>query len=158
MKWLRRVSSTLDWFKRNHELASWTQAVGVIIALVFGAVQLRQATNALESSATNNKIALRNNTSDLLVGINEAALNHPETAGGYSGIKRVHLMRLHYFYRTFLLRHDKVIDEETFEAETTYLQWATKLPDFSEVWHDFRQQYRSDFRAWVEAALAQAQK
>ncbi len=148
--------SLIEWMKANAELAGWIQAIGVVVALAFGIAQLRQATEALKASALNNEIALRTSASDLLVGINEAALNNPDAAGEFAGHKRLHLMRLHYFYRAFDLRQAGLIDDDGFAAETAYLSWSASQPDFIEVWKVFRTQYRSGFREWVDQTIERA--
>jgi hypothetical protein len=143
----------LSWLKRHEALASWIQAIGVVAAISFGMVQLHQARQAIEATVTNNEIALRNSASDLLVHINEAALSHPELAGNYSGHKRLHLIRLHYFYRTYQLREAGLLDDDTFAAEEQYLTWAAKLSDFPDVWEAFRLQYPPGFRAWADGVI-----
>src|SRR5690554_5150875 len=143
----------LKWFNKNHELSSWVQAFGVIGALIFGVVQLKLAREALEFSVKANEIALRNSASDLLVGINNAALVNIDAAGEFTGHKRLHLMRLHYFYRTYELRKEGLLDDDSFLAEENYLRFSGDLPDFKEVWGAFRVTYKSDFRNWMDKTL-----
>lgn len=141
------------WLKKHHEISSWVQAVGVVGALVFGVIQLKLAREALEFSVKTNEIALRNSASDLLVGINNAALGNIDAAGEFSGHKRLHLMRLHYFYRTYELRKEGLLDDDSFAAEENYLKFSGELPDFKEVWGVFRVTYNSDFRNWIDKTL-----
>ena len=85
------------WLKENEYLSAWLQTVGVITALIFGAIQLRDARIAVEAGVEANNIELTNRVTDLLTRINEAALDHPEVAGEHTGVSRLHLMRLEYF-------------------------------------------------------------
>jgi hypothetical protein len=149
-----KIRAIVDWLEDHPGLSSWVQALGVIIGITIALVQIEQATDSLKASVENNQIAIRNNASDLLVGINEAALSHPEAGGEYTGHKRLHLMRIHYFYRTFQLHTAGIIDDEAFTAETEYLAWTASLQDFPEVWGNFRLQYSHDFRSWVDTTLA----
>lgn len=63
-------------------------------------------------------------------------------------------MRLHYFYRTYGLHRDGLMDADEFQAEENYLTWADKESEFVGVWKEFRNQYRSDFRQWVDENLS----
>ncbi len=153
----RQFSAVRRWLNENQGLASWMQSVGVVTALVFGSIQVYQATNAIQASADANEIALENSASDLLMEINRAALDHPEAAGDYPKHKRLHLLRLHYFHRVYGLRRQGFIGDDAFEAETEYLKWAGTLPDFLEIWEDFRKQYPSDFRLWADTTLGRSE-
>jgi|APTNR8051073442_1049403.scaffolds.fasta_scaffold22969_1 hypothetical protein len=154
----RATTATLSWLKSHEHLATWAQSIGVISALIFGSYQVRQATKAIKESATANEIAIENRVSDLLVGINMAALDHPEAAGDYTGHKRLHLLRLHYFYRIYGIHSDGLLEEEKFRAEEEYLRWTGSLPDFQAVWSDFRLQYHPGFRSWADNILKNSSK
>lgn len=144
----------INWLRSNHELSSWIQTIGVLVAMILGIIQLRQTTEALQFTAKANEIMLKNSASDLLVDINTAALSNSDAAGEFSGHKRLHLMRIHYFYRAFQLRQDELMDDDHFTAEENYLRWTGTLPDFKEVWGVFRQSYSSDFRNWVDQTIS----
>lgn len=141
------------WLNKNAQLASWIQTFGVLVGICFAVFQLRQSAEALKASAAANELALKNTASDLLVGINEAALHDSTIAGEYAGHKRLHLMRIHYFYRVHGLNSARIFDAERWQAETTYLRWAITLPDFVGVWNDFRFQYPRTFREWVDEII-----
>lgn len=141
------------WLKEHEHLAGWVEAIGVVAALFFGALQLRDARIALESAAEANQIALRGQVSDLMTQINQAALDHPGIAGEYVGIKRLHLMRLHYFFRAYNLYEEGIFDEQRFEAETRYLSWAAAQEDFLAVWDAFADQYPHSFQVWVNGVV-----
>ncbi|HEX5104304.1 MAG TPA: hypothetical protein VFV87_10860 [Pirellulaceae bacterium] len=152
----RLAAAANRWLKEYQHLAGWLEAIGVVIALLFGAIQLREARIALESAAEANRIALKSEASDLLVGINAAALDHPEVAGEYAGPRRLHLMRLHYFFRVFELHEQGIFDDDRFSAETRYLRWTIKQPEFRLVWNEFAEQYPTRFRGWVDGMVISA--
>ena len=143
----------IQWLETHQALAGWLQTFGIIAAISFGVLQIRQTKDAIKNSVTTNEIMLRENVSDLLVSINLAALDHPQAAGDFEGHKRFHLLRIHYFYRTFRIRQMNLLDDDTFQSEEAYLAMTSKFPDFREVWQDFREQYPSNFREWVDNTL-----
>jgi len=145
-----RVAARL---KEHESFAVWVQLLCVIVALVMGMKQLKDATRAIESASDANRIALRGQASDLLVAINQAALERPELAGEFPGVKRLHLMRLHYLFRVHDLYTHGVFDDDRYQAETEYLCWCAAQPDFVAVWDVVRRQYPSAFRAWVDTAV-----
>jgi hypothetical protein len=143
----------IDWLIRHHELSSWIQAIGVVVAMAFGVVQLVLGRRALQHSVKTNEITLKNTASDLLVGINNAAMSNSDAAGEFKGHKRLHLMRIHYFYRAFELRREGLLDDDSFEAEEGYLRATGEMLDFKDVWGKFRLTYKSRFRNWVDTVL-----
>lgn len=151
-----RINSILAWFEKHEHLAGWLQAIGVIIAMVFGVLQLQDASNAIRSASDANRIALKAQLNDLMVGINNAALEHPEIAGEFAGVRRLHLMRIHYFFRVHDFYNEGLIDSDRFRAETAYLRWGFEQPEFLEVWKAFEDQYPSQFQDWVNMTLSSA--
>lgn len=143
----------IRWLKENHELAEWFQAFGIVITLGFILLQISQARESLECTVENNEIALRNSWNDLLVDINRAALDHPEAAGDITGHRRLHLIRVQYFFRAFKLRQQGILSDDEWAAEETYLRYVGGLPDFMDIWRDFRTQYSTEFRVWADDVL-----
>jgi hypothetical protein len=143
----------LEWLKKYEPVAHWLQGLGVVIALVFGGIQLRDTKLAIEASTIANEITLRNRLSEVIIRINEAALNHPEVSSGYSSTQRIHLLRLEYFFQVFNLHVAGIINDDRYETDTRYLKWTTKLPEFIETWKVAADQYPTPFRQWVDSVL-----
>ena len=107
----------------------------------------------MQVSATSNEIALRNRVSDLVIKINEVALNHPEIELGYTPTDRLNLIRIEYFFQVFNLKKAGVYDEERVKPEFEYLKWAIGQKVFRDTWLKVENEYPADFGAWVKTAL-----
>jgi hypothetical protein len=128
-------------------IATCVQTIGVVAALAFGAYQLRGARKAIEAS-------VRGEITQIYMQIHQSALQFPEIAGEYAGLKRLHLMRIHYFFRVHSLHEQGFLDDEEYVANAAYLKWLCVQEQFLEVWRSLEEQYNLSFRKWINDQLS----
>ena len=151
----RSISAVINWLNHHQHLSGWIQTLLIITTLVFSSIQIRDTRIAAEASLRANEIALKGRVSDLIIRINEASLAHwDDVSPNVSKIQRIHLMRLEYFFQTYELHAEKIIDDERLASEENYLRWVSNQPEFPETWVEFGDQFPDFFREWVRKATS----
>ncbi len=136
-------------------------AVGIIVTLVYLAIQIRQNTRAVRSAAREEILRDMHGFISLVASDSDTADFYERGLADSRDFSRAERLRFsllltRFFYsfgRMYDLRRDGSLDLESWEAHQEILRWMIKQPGVKRWWPNARSQIPASFAEFVEGEM-----
>ncbi|SRR6266446_8698133 len=166
--WWRKMAAVLTWMKtQNAAIASWIQAVAVVVTLVFIAIQIRQQTNLSRAANVQASVGL---ITPLNLKLTEPEMAKVWVEGRHGWDQHVApseeeirkeqyenllVTYLVFYENVFSQNQEGLIDNEIYQGWDKDLEAFIKHQRVKEYWTSERKaKYRPEFRKRVDEIIA----